>query len=406
MYNFDIKDKCHISTNTDEDSFVGIKCKNGDIEINFPMGYNLSSNSRDLTKDIKLLINVLSQHTKKKKSTITKDINLFEQVLFPMKSYMYIIEDYYRRGGYFFEYEDTYNVSKSGKIHWNYTIKTQKPVIINENIIYLDFVTKKDTIDNTQLITDIHKYCVYLSFEKLGWLYSTCLPDKPRIVNKNNMFQKVISSKLMTVFKDSDKLLFKHMLAILNFEGDKNSKINYLYGTYRFEYVWESMIDKLFGVNDKSFYYPKSYWEIDNKVYTNACLRPDTIMIHNNNVCILDAKYYKYGITENKSDLPSTSSINKQISYAEYIDIDKYGNFRKRHGSNMKVYNAFLLPYQSKDVSINMISIGSCYSDWKDNSKKYHKIKGILLDTRFLMQESLKIKNSFYVKSLVKLIID
>ena len=405
MDNFDIKSKCHINTNTDEDSFVGIKCINGDISINFPIGYNLSTDNKELQTDIKLLINVLKCHTKKKESNINMYDNVFEQVAFPIQSYMYVIEDYFRRKGYFYEYEDNYVKSNSGRRDWNRTIKTQKPYIINNNIIYLDFISKGNIIDDTQLITDIHKFCVYISFEKVGWLYSKSSLEIPKISNTKNVFQKVLSNKLRTVFKDDDKILFRHMLAILNFEGDKNSNFNYTYGTNRFEYVWESMIDKIFGVSNKSFYYPKSYWNIDNKVHKNPNLRPDTIMVYKNNIYILDGKYYKFGITKKIKHLPSTSSINKQISYAEYIDIDKNGQFRKIHGSNMKIYNAFIMPYQANDNSNKIIKIGNCYTDWKDNKKEYHIIYGILIDTKFLMQNSLKvIKSNINIEDLSKLI--
>ena len=37
----DIIEKCHINNNKDKDIFVGIKCIDGDISINFPMGYHL-----------------------------------------------------------------------------------------------------------------------------------------------------------------------------------------------------------------------------------------------------------------------------------------------------------------------------------------------------------------------------
>ena len=40
-----------------------------------------------------------------------------------------------------------------------------------------------------------------------------------------------------------------------------------------------------------------------------------------------DAKYYKYGWTQLPKDLPSSSSINKQISYGEYIAIN---NLKKK----------------------------------------------------------------------------
>ena len=56
---------------------------------------------------------------------------------------------------------------------------------------------------------------------------------------------------MASTFNDKNRILFRHMLAIINFEGDKDSSRNYRYGTYRFEYVWEKMIDKVLGLKIK-----------------------------------------------------------------------------------------------------------------------------------------------------------
>ena len=54
-------------------------------------------------------------------------------------------------------------------------------------------------------------------------------------------------------------------------------------------------------------------------VYSNSKLKPDSVMITNDHIYILDAKYYKYGQTKNPKDLPKSASINKQITYGEYV---------------------------------------------------------------------------------------
>ncbi len=99
-------------------------------------------------------------------------------------------------------------------------------------------------------------------------------------------------------------------------------------------------------------------------------------MLCNNDVYVLDAKYYKYGATKRAVDLPESTSINKQITYGEYIDEQK--NFVK-YGDNMKVYNAFLMPFNSKSdkwmTEDKVIRIGQAYGDWKTNLKSYEKYR-------------------------------
>ena len=65
------------------------------------------------------------------------------------------------------------------KINWNRTIKQIRPQIdYNDNIIYLDFITRKTNYNEAELITLIHKYCVHESFSKIGFLFSSFMPQK------------------------------------------------------------------------------------------------------------------------------------------------------------------------------------------------------------------------------------
>lgn len=78
--------------------------------------------------------------------------------------------------------------------------------------------------------------------------------------------------------------------------------------------------DTLGSKIDISKFFPNAYWNIQGKVEEDKSkLRPDSILLNSNKVYILDAKYYKYGITGNISDLPHTDSIQKQITYGDHI---------------------------------------------------------------------------------------
>ncbi|MHC1722859.1 MAG: LlaJI family restriction endonuclease [Aminipila sp.] len=400
----DLQQRCRINTNFDSDTFVGLRCDNGDIQINFPIGYDLSVDDANLRNDILLLFSTLAAHTSRADSQLIGQAKEYEFVDFPIQAFMYVIRDYLDRG-YYHEQEVTYAVSRRGKINWNRTIKTQKPYVDNKNVYYLNFMTKKNEIRENEIITLIHEFCVYESFEKIGWLFTKSMPKSPRIKKNEKLFRSVLKDKISNTFNDRSKRLFCNMLAIIDFEGDASAKQTYKFGTYRFEYVWESMIDKVFGVNNKELYFPKTSWNLDGKVYDNASLEPDTIMIYNGNVYILDAKYYKYGVYPNPAFLPESTSINKQITYGEYVSTEK--KFREIHGENMHVYNAFLMPFNCNTwndrVDSHMVSIGEALSNWKDNDEKYQHIQGILLDVKYLMRIVVS-KNEDEILKLSKLI--
>lgn len=231
----------------------------------------------------------------------------------------------------------------------------------------------------------IHEYCVYESFSKVGWLFTTTLPKKPRIKRNIRLFKSILITKISNTFNDRNRKLFLDMLAVILYNGEENSEKNYRYGTYRFEYVWEALINKVYGIKEKREYFPNTYWSIDGVQYENTCLEPDTIMIWNGNVYVLDAKYYKYGVTRRMTDLPESTSINKQITYGEFIAEQEC--FKKKHGENYKVYNAFIMPCAQKNGE-ELKNIGIAYSNWKTNEKSYENIQGILLDIKHLMYAS------------------
>lgn len=387
-----LKDKCHINTNKDNDTFVGIKCHGDDISINFPLGFCLAEDGGDkaVRKDILLLIEVLTAYGKRKDADAAVKAAEKQETTAPLYAYIYLIRDFITKG-YYKEGVVEYASSKRGKISWNRTIKQKKPVIQDTDIFYLDFITKKNVVNVNDLITMIHQYCVYISFVKIGWLFTDYMPPKPAIIFHRQWFSSALMAKLNTTFNDSNKTLFQTMLKIINNEPDRGLECtDYNYGTNNFEYVWEYMIDKVFGIEEKEKYFPKTKWYLtrDNKEYENSKLEPDTIMLAKNNIYVLDAKYYRYGWTKQARDLPDSASINKQITYAEYIDINK-----EIRENSSEIYNVFIMPFNKKqwidENAKELHYIGEAVSSWKPDDtagKKYERVQGILLDVKYLMQ--------------------
>ena len=218
------------------------------------------------------------------------------------------------------------------------------------------------------------------------------------------MFLEVVRAKLSETFNDKNKALFNNMIALINNQGADGS-MDYRYGTYRFEYVWEKLIDKTFGVPDKEKYFPKTIWKRPGRAnYDNASLEPDTIMLYKDKIYVLDAKYYKFGATGRTGDMPESTSINKQITYGEYIAEAK--QFQK-DGVAPTVYNAFIMPYSATNKlwqsDSNMLYVGEAISNWKTNQKTYERIQGILLDVKHLMKITVR-KDGNEIKEMAELI--
>lgn len=250
MSEYKIRDKCLISANRNADTFVGIRCENKDVRIHFPLGFDISEDDRELRREILLLVNTIALTTAKKDSETKAQAKEYNETAFPFQAYLAVICDYFARG-YYRERECIPMVSKRGKIDWNRTIKTQKPYMQDGNAFYLDFVTKKNLINENELITLIHEYCVYDSFEKIGWIFTDSMPKPPRICYNPKLFRRVLKDKLGSTFQDKNRWLFRNMLAIVDYQGEKEARTSYRYGTYRFQYVWEAMIDRVYGIENK-----------------------------------------------------------------------------------------------------------------------------------------------------------
>lgn len=389
----------HITiTNSDPDFFVGIKIENNKIIISFPHGFNVSKEKKTLREDLKLLLRILDKFGKGIEGE-HYNFNFEKEILehsFPIGSYIYVIEDFLQRG-YFSEKEVNFSENGNGRINWNRTIKKMKPYFDDNNAFYLNFIKRQSVERKYSLIREIHKYIVFNCFYKIGWLYSDYLPEKSNLSEPNiNYLISEIKSKLYSTFDERDRILFFHFLVILdNLKISINSK-QISYGTKHFEHIWEKMIDTIYSNQEINDYYPKTTWHIKgNNTYHNKNLQPDTIMKLNNFIYVLDAKYYRFGVSRKLYHLPDTSSIHKQITYSENI-------WSNKSVSIDSIYNIFLLPF-NKENNFYLEYIGYSKSSWKLNNISFEKVHAILIDTKTVMKASL-VKQSHYRKELQNLL--
>lgn len=389
-----------------EDEFVGIRYSDGDLKVYFPFGYSkpVSGDERDYRADILNLVSVLSAYSKECQGVAENRLLNDENVHIPIHAYIHVF-NYFLNYGYYTETEPVYKRARGGKINWSKTIKQMRPQVAgespNESIVYLDFITKKSAHNENELITQIHKYCVYEAYEKIGCLFGFMQPAKATVPFNAGLFVAVLRTRMANTFNEKHLLLFQNMIDIICYLGKREDNRKASFGTNDFEYVWEGLIDRVFGIEDKDKYFPHCIWKIKGKndekldwrSEKRTALRPDTIMELPDDckkIFILDAKYYQYPRT-----LPGTGSILKQIAYAEFIETqlreipDQAGN---------DIFNAFILPYAAEDgrnveTSYRLEKFGYAECDWRKGDKPYERVYGILLDVRSIMQRHPKCSN-------------
>lgn len=384
-----LRQRCHVNTNEDGDSFVGVKADTEDAVIYFPIGYQLPDNDDDLRVDINNLFGVLAAFMKEDRVIEASKFEAPQTVDFPIHAYLTVIRDFLHNARYYTETDPIYKTDTKGRTSWTRTIREQRPLVQkNGSLIFTSMTVRSSTPNANKEITQIHKFCVYEAFEKMGWLYVPFMPEQPGNHPTTKASIAILTKKLCTTNNDNEQKLFGAMRSMLEYMDRHSTDTQYFFGTDHFEIVWEKMIDKAFGIEDKERYFPRTRWLLTYGTDREKTpLYPDSVMIYGDHYYVLDAKCYRYGWTGNPDHLPNGTDINKQITYGEYIE-------RAHSIPNERLFNCFIMPFNQADNLFGITSmvgnIGEAVGDWRydfnnPRMKNYERIQGIVMDTRYLM---------------------
>lgn len=382
--NLNLKEHCHVNHDGTGDNFVGIKADASQVMVCFPVGYCLPESEEEVRQDILQLIDVLSTFSDARKSALAMSApEDSRQVNFPVNAYMNLIRRFLEQGCYYTEREQIRKTADRGRIDWAASLKKNVAFFQEDGSPFFDRYTVRGSLPNeNNLITQVHKFCVYESFRTLGWLFTSYMPPDPHIEKDTRRFLCALHKKAGTTHNDNDKRLLKDMISVvLHLDCERTDGQRY-FGTDRFEYVWENLIDEIFGIRGKEAFFPRTKWSLKyDSERDNHALEPDSIMSCNGKLYVLDAKYYRYGVTGDKRHLPQSSSINKQITYGEYV----------AKNAESPVYNAFLMPYDKNDNPFGIqgedfANIGEATGPWKGGEQPFERVQGIVVDTRFLLK--------------------
>lgn len=387
----------NISVAEKTEDYVGIKFNETGIDVSFPIGYNkniLTNNDLDNLQDnIKLqVIDLLSIMSETNKYLIENHIdNVFvNENYFPIDAFIWILNDYINNGIYQNRIR-TSAMNKDGKIDWKKTLDNKQYQLTEDSIAIIKPFVKSNLIQEN-IITDIHKKSINIASNQIGWLFGINLHLDDSLNYDNELCLNILKSELMITFNDGKKKLLENLISV--FEGlDKNNNysLNLDFGTNKFHVIWEYILKLYFNNQAINKFYPKGIYHINNKTIYSSSLRPDTIHLSSDKrLYIIDAKYYKYGITFNELDLPQTDSIQKQITYAEYArNVLDYKDIK----------NLFILPTNNNELHFD--NIGYALPNWKININQSEKINIILADITGLISNQY-CKNKI-VKDLIKL---
>ncbi|NMA04756.1 MAG: LlaJI family restriction endonuclease [Acholeplasmataceae bacterium] len=385
------------------DNFIGLRVEDNKLIFDYPATYRINeSDDRELISQIKKILKTISHTTQSEQynSLYEQNSELQPKSEVSLRAYIYIIDDYITNGKYR-NLERIIKKENRGKINWKKTLK-QVPYFQDGIPIYQNIYTEHNS-QYDDVIVDIYKHCLKIAIKVLGWLFDI---EEDEYI-KNTMYQyddeikdyflQVIQKELSQTFNDKKRHRLITMREIIS--GLNSKETNYkVYGVDKYWPVFEYMLRSMFENIDKEQYkelYPNTWWILNGeKQKEQRALRPDIIYEETGEYYIvIDAKYYAYGYTKNPDHLPKSSDIFKQFVYSDNV---KYVTDEKT------VYNCFIMPFNKVDDSEeNYKEIGFAIST---NREEKDKIKGILIDLTFLIEEYSKKNREIEAKRIYKLI--
>lgn len=381
----------HISTGESDNSFVGMKILGNDIHFYYPESYRFDADDfskedvLDLLKTISLAKSSSSDLSNSSGAKQTEN-NL------ALLSYIWVLEDYLRNGVFISE-SRVLKPNQKGKVNWKSTFR-QQPMISGMNVVYPNLIAEvKNPIET--ILVDAHRYCIKKSAMMIGWLYGVHPSEVETAGNSQDMVPQYLDAvkyELDRTFDDEKRTRLTHMESVLIGLDEYADDDSIVYGVDSYHYVYERMIDCIFGTEKVDEYYPKFVWNLkyssEKDGLSGPTIRPDTIMKYGDedNLYIIDSKFYRYGALDlsHTRGLPEASSIVKQITYGSYV---------KNEHQDINVYNAFIIPYNSESVQAKMIDekdktfvyVGNVLSEW-ENDKTYGRIYTFLIDLRYVVK--------------------
>ncbi|MCT1665080.1 LlaJI family restriction endonuclease [Corynebacterium sanguinis] len=375
---------------TDSNEFVGLRVRNGRVTFTFPRGIDIPEQDNQVRELARKVIKVMLQSTRKlddpEFGPDGADV-LEETGAFPVSSCLRLAIDYSETLQLLTERETTFRVNGKGVVDWKRTFASFAPLSdASGNLIYSDHITRRAIPATRSYLTCIHQYCLDYSFATVGWLIADGVPTFDGIpINVVEAIQYL--RKKLSQTHDSRRLsLIDSMIKVLGCRGGNPKLLSFSLGTSKFENIWESMVEKVFGDGNKQDFFPTATYRLENESARPAPLQPDTVFEEDGVLCILDAKYYKFGDTLKINDLPGTADINKQVTYGLFA----------AEQTKKPVFNAFVLPFSSSRLCENrIVAKGIALPDWVSHPQPSQtKIAIILVDTSTLIDWTLSSNSS------------
>ncbi len=352
--------------------YVGIIAFNKTILAILPKFFPHMAEERQ-EHELKIIMQVLKTHAKKENNSIQNNLlystslNDQENTTNRLALIDDILRDYMQHGLYK-STKHMEEINGDGEINWETTINQEQAHIINNTPIYLNLHTNYMLSDNDHYITRLHKYILIKAKDELNkFPIQSILKDIMDVPNfdftyntdnliNEDIMNNAIDRELQNVMSERKTILLKKMKLFINQEEFYAEQSLKLWGVHKFWSVWESICKNIFKDQSNTYKIPKPYYKQQNSHHKNPVptLIPDIITTHNNNLLILDAKYYNFSFSKDgtiNGEPPKLESIIKQFSYE--LALQHMSNSDYSNNDHTNIHNYFCIPtYENKTALI------------------------------------------------------
>lgn len=357
-------------TNKIKFKIVGFLTTNDYLIVIFPKGMNIYPNHEINQRNSRLLLKAILKYGQKpsmKQEHISFGVSRTNN---PLTVAYWLMEDYLNNGlikKNFYKKEQNGN----GKINWPKTIKESSPYLISNQIYYLNPVTVKSFENISSELTIIHANILEIVNKNFGWLFDFELTE-PRNYECNLSTHQMIfilNQARRETFTEREVFLYNYLIKYIENNAESGDNITDFFTLYTkyFQYIWENICKELFrDESDLRQYVPNPYWEVNSNRRDTKQI-PDVLFKNNNDLFILDAKYYQ--AYEGFENLPGWHDIVKQLFYSKSLN----------HVGFSKINNIFIFPSPNGTFDIPLLKHG--FASVKDKETEFGKVKSFELNT-------------------------
>ena len=261
----------------------------------------------------------------------------------------FLINDFQENGLYTFS-EELNELNGNGDVIWDMTINNIDPIFSSNQPIYADTYNRIILDDKNNLTIEIHKWSLNNLSKKYNILLDNSLVNfhfnfhsNLNEIGSTDELLNHLQNQLKTIYSDRKLQIIKSLIFLIKKKANSMENSLTLYGTKKYENVWESICKKLVNENYKSNeIFPNPKWNIFDKIYkSRGTLIPDILSKDNDtgNFYLFDARYYSINFIDKLTGTPDYKDILKQFQYQIHIE--------KKIEKNIS--NSFLFPINDVD---------------------------------------------------------